>query len=80
MDQTGRGSGPAECVGAIVEELQTEPVVHPDESGLRLESKLQLLHAAVTDRHTWYGVHLITWDVGHRRSERAAGLRGPVRA
>jgi hypothetical protein len=51
-----------------VEELQTEPVVHPDESGLRVESKLQLLHAAVTDRHTWYGVHLITWDVGHRRS------------
>ena len=44
-------------VEAMVEELQTEPVVHPVESGPRVDGKLQWLHTAATGRHTWNGVH-----------------------
>lgn len=42
---------------AIIEKIQSASVVHVDESGLRVEARLQWLHAAVTATHTWYGVH-----------------------
>ena len=44
-------------VQAIVQRVQAAAVVHVDESGLRVSSRLQWLHTAVTATHTWYGVH-----------------------
>ena len=47
----------APTVQAIAQSVQHSGVVHADESGLRVASRLQWLHAAVTATHTWYGVH-----------------------
>ena len=44
-------------VQASAQKIQAAPVVHVDESGLRVDSCLQWLHTAVTPTHTWYGVH-----------------------
>ncbi len=44
-------------VEAMKESVQAAAVVGADESGLRVDSKLQWLHTAVTDKITWYGVH-----------------------
>jgi transposase len=42
---------------AIKEQLQLEPVVNGDESGVRVKSKLYWLHVLSTAALTWYGVH-----------------------
>ena len=47
----------APSVEAIKESIQAAPVVGADESGLRVDGKLQWLHTAVTPPLTWYGVH-----------------------
>ena len=47
----------APTVQTIVQSVQAAGVVHVDESGLRVASRLQWLHTAVTPTHTWYGVH-----------------------
>lgn len=47
----------APTVQAIAQSVQAAGVVHVDESGLRVASRLQWLHTAVTPTHTWYGVH-----------------------
>ncbi|WP_265664919.1 IS66 family transposase [Verminephrobacter aporrectodeae] len=44
-------------VQAIAQQVSQSPVVHVDESGLRVQAKLQWLHTSVTPTHTWYGVH-----------------------
>jgi transposase len=44
-------------VEAVKQSVQASAVVGADESGLRVDSKLQWLHTAVTDKLTWYGVH-----------------------
>lgn len=37
--------------------LRAAPLVHAEESGLRVQGKLHWLHVAANDSHTWYGVH-----------------------
>ena len=46
--------GTAETIAA---QLHAAPIVHADESGLRVAAKLHWLHIAATPTHTWYGVH-----------------------
>ncbi|MCW5222955.1 hypothetical protein D5041_04895 [Verminephrobacter aporrectodeae subsp. tuberculatae] len=40
-------------VQAIAQQVSQSPVVHVDESGLRVQAKLQWLHTSVTPTHTW---------------------------
>lgn len=42
------------CLKALVSQ---SPIVHADESGLRVAKKLHWLHVASTKKLTWYGVH-----------------------
>jgi transposase len=42
---------------ALVEALKHSPLLHADESGLRVNSKLHWLHVVCSERLTWYGVH-----------------------
>lgn len=41
----------------IASQLNAAPLVHADESGLRVAGKLHWLHIAANETHTWYGVH-----------------------
>jgi transposase len=41
----------------IADQLGKAPILHADESGLRVASKLHWLHVAASETHTWYGVH-----------------------
>jgi transposase len=45
------------CVADIAQALIDAPVVHADESGLRVASCLHWLHTVVNDQLTWYGTH-----------------------
>lgn len=44
-------------VAAIAQAVQGAPVVHADETGIRVQDKLQWLHCAVTPTLTWLGHH-----------------------
>jgi transposase len=65
----------APTVEAIGLAVQAAPVVHADETGIRIEGKLHWLHCLVTDSLTWLGHH------AKRASEafEALGLLGGVR-
>ncbi len=41
----------------IANQLCTEPLLHADESGVRVDGKLHCLHVVATSDYTWYGVH-----------------------
>lgn len=55
IDEAGHVLQPA--VENIAQALINAPVVHADESGLRVASSLHWLHTAASETHTWYGVH-----------------------
>jgi len=44
-------------LAAIGEQLQAAPIVHCDETGMRIEGKLHWLHGVCTQFLTAYGVH-----------------------
>jgi transposase len=44
-------------VARIAQLLMGLPVVHADESGLRVASRLHWLHTVASDQLTWYGAH-----------------------
>jgi len=44
-------------VAAIGQAVQSSPVVHADETGIRVDNQLHWLHCAVTDTLTWLGSH-----------------------
>ena len=44
-------------VEIIKTNLLNSPVLHADESGIRVAKKLQWLHIAATETVTWYGLH-----------------------
>lgn len=44
-------------VAAIGQAVQSAPVVHADETGIRVQGKLAWLHCAVTSSLTWLGTH-----------------------
>ena len=54
-DQAGQLLLPA--VACIAPSLIAQPVVHADESGLRVASHLNWLHTVASAKLTWYGVH-----------------------
>lgn len=62
-------------VAAIGQAVQSAPVVHADESGIRIEGKLHWLHCLVTASLTWLGHHA---KRGHQAFE-ALGLLAGVR-
>lgn len=41
----------------IADQLRDAALLHADESGLRVASKLHWLHIVADEKHTWYGVH-----------------------
>lgn len=45
-------------VACIAQSLIEQPVVHADESGLRVASHLNWLHTVASAKLTWYGVHV----------------------
>lgn len=55
IEEAGQMLRPA--VESIAQALIEAPVVHADESGLRVASCLHWLHTAASETHTWYGVH-----------------------
>ena len=44
-------------MAAIGQAVQSAPVVHADETGIRVQGKLAWLHCAVTSSLTWLGTH-----------------------
>ena len=44
-------------VAAIAQAVQRAPIVHADETGIRVQDKLQWLHCAVTPTLAWLGHH-----------------------
>ncbi|MCW5220206.1 IS66 family transposase [Verminephrobacter aporrectodeae subsp. tuberculatae] len=47
----------APTVTAIAQELVNRPIVHADETGLRVNKSLHWLHTLVTEKLTWLGRH-----------------------
>ena len=65
-------------VAAIGVAAQGSPVVHADETGIRVMSKLHWLHCLVTDSLTWLGCHSKRGSVAFDAIGLLGGVRGTL--
>ena len=65
-------------VAAIGQAVQGAPVVHADESGIRIEGKLHWLHCLVTDSLSWLGHHAKRGSQAFEALGLLAGVRGTL--
>ena len=65
-------------VAAIGQAVQGAPVVHADESGIRVEGKLHWLHCLVTDSLSWLAHHAKRGSQAFEALGLLAGVRGTL--
>lgn len=65
-------------VAAIAQAVQDAPVVHADETGIRVQDKLQWLHCAVTPTLTWLGHHFRRASVAFEALGVLPGFKGTL--
>ena len=63
-------------VQRIGKALQSQPVVHADESGIRIQGKLAWLHCAVTDQYSWLAQHAKRGKAAFEQLGILPGVRG----
>ena len=68
----------APTVAAIGQAVQAAPVVHADETGIRIEGKLHWLHCLVTASLTWLGHHAKRGSQAFDALGLLAGVRGTL--
>ena len=68
----------APTVAAIGQAVQGAPVVHADETGIRIEGKLHWLHCLVTATLTWLGHHARRGNEAFDALGLLAGVRGTL--
>ncbi len=68
----------APTVAAIGQAVQAAPVVHADETGIRIEGKLHWLHCLVTASLTWLGHHAKRGSEAFEALGLLAGVRGTL--
>ena len=68
----------APTVAAIGKAVQAAPVVHADETGIRIEGKLHWLHCLVTASLTWLGHHAKRGHEAFDALGLLAGVRGTL--
>lgn len=68
----------APTVEAIGRAVQAAPVVHADESGIRIEGKLHWLHCLVTDSLSWLGHHAKRGSEAFEELGLLGGVRGTL--
>lgn len=68
----------ASTVAAIGQAVQGSPIVHADESGIRVQGKLHWLHCAVTPGLSWLGCHPKRGPQAFEDLGILAGVRGTL--
>ena len=65
-------------VAAIGQAVQAAPVVHADETGIRVKGKLRWLHCAVTPMLTWLAPHAKRGSVAFEALGLLQGIKGTL--